>query len=162
MKRNNTRVPRDVDLYNVVAVLPGKLNPEHQFLISAHYDSIVMPKRKEGDAANDEPAKVDPALSEPAAPGVTDDGSGVAAVLELARVMSQYEFEKTIVFVAFAGEEEGLLGSGFYARDARREERIIEGVLNNDIIGSDVAGNGRTNNGTVWLFSEDPADSPSR
>jgi len=52
-------------------------------------------------------------------PGVTDDGSGTAAVMELARVMSQFEFEKTIVFIAFAGEEEGLIGSSLYARKAR-------------------------------------------
>jgi hypothetical protein len=96
------------------------------------------------------------------APGVSDDGSGVAAVLELARVMSQYEFEKTVVFVAFAGEEEGLVGSTLYAAKARRENQIIDGVLNNDIIGTEISGNGRIDNGSVWVFSEEPADSPSR
>ena len=76
----------------------------------------------------------------PVEPGVTDDGSGTAAVMELARIMSQYEFEKTIVFVAFAGEEMGLVGSSLYARKARKENQIIDGVLNNDIIGSEVFG----------------------
>jgi hypothetical protein len=95
-------------------------------------------------------------------PGVTDDGSGTAAVMELARIMSQYEFEKTIVFVAFAGEEMGLIGSSLYARKARKENTIIDGVLNNDIIGSEVSGNGRIDNSTISVYSEDPDDSTSR
>jgi hypothetical protein len=66
------------------------------------------------------------------------------------------------VFVAFAGEEEGLVGSSLYARKARSENRIIDGVLNNDIIGSDVSGNGRFDNSTISVYSEDPADSTSR
>jgi hypothetical protein len=128
------RIARDVEVHNVVAVLPGKLNPERQFIISGHYDSLA----------------------------VSDDASGTAAVMELARIMSRYEFEKTIVFVAFTGEEEGLIGSSLYARKARRENQIIDGVLNNDIIGTEVSGNGRIDNGTLWVFSEDPNDSPSR
>jgi hypothetical protein len=82
--------------------------------------------------------------------------------MELARIMSQYEFEKTIVFVAFAGEEEGLVGSALYARKAHKQNQIIDGVLNNDIIGSEVSGNGRIDNGTISVYSEDPADSSSR
>jgi hypothetical protein len=96
------------------------------------------------------------------APGVTDDASGKAAVLELARILSQYEFEKTIVFVAFAEEEEGLIGSTLFAAKARRENRIIDAVLNNDIIGSDLAGNGLPENRRIRVFSEHPDDSPSR
>jgi hypothetical protein len=82
--------------------------------------------------------------------------------MELARVMSQYQFEKTLVFIAFAGEEEGLLGSTLYAEKARSLNQKIEAVLNNDIIGSDVGGDGRTENRRVNIFSEDPIDSPSR
>jgi len=82
--------------------------------------------------------------------------------MELARILSQYEFEKTIVFVAFAGEEMGLVGSSLYARKARKENQIIDGVLNNDIIGSDVSGNGRIDNSTISVYSEDPDDSTSR
>src|SRR5277367_2225405 len=104
-----SRVPRDVDLYNVVAVLPGTTNKEQRIIISGHYDTIVM-GRPTGTAAPADGAA--PAMRDPnlAAPGVTDDGSGTACVMELARVLSHYEFEKTLVFVAFAGEEEGLLG----------------------------------------------------
>jgi hypothetical protein len=82
--------------------------------------------------------------------------------MELARVLSKYEFEKTLVFIAFSGEEYGLLGSTLYAEKAHRENHVIEAVLNNDIIGSDTAGNGRIENWRVNVFSEDPSDSPSR
>jgi len=174
------RIVRDVEIHNVVAVLQGKLNPERQFIISGHYDSLALLRRNNaaGATPTDGAGTANPDAAGPAPegapnnfnlsmlaktePGVTDDGSGTAAVMELARVMSQFEFEKTIVFIAFAGEEEGLIGSTLYARKARQENNLIDGVLNNDIIGSDVSGNGRTGNGTLWIFSEEPADSPSR
>ncbi len=96
------------------------------------------------------------------APGVTDDGSGIAAVMELARVMSQYEWDNTLVFIAFTAEEEGLIGSALYARKAHKENEIIDAVINNDIIGSEIAGDGRINNSSMLIFSDDPSDSPSR
>ncbi|HVP00188.1 MAG TPA: M28 family peptidase [Bryobacteraceae bacterium] len=166
-----SRVPRDVDLYNVVAVLPGTTNKEQRIIISGHYDTIVMSRPTGGPPAGPgeggapaggagaAPPMRDPDLD---APGVTDDGSGTACVMELARVLSQYEFEKTLVFIAFAGEEEGLLGSSLYAEKAHAANQKIEAVLNNDIIGSDVSGSGRTENRRVSVFSEDPDDSPSR
>ena len=89
----------------------------------------------------------------PIAPGVSDDGSGVAAVLELARIMSQYEFDETVVFIAFAGEEQGLIGATLYAEKARKDGVKIDGVLNNDIVGTDVAGDGRRNNRAVNVYS---------
>jgi len=165
-----SRVPRDVDLYNVVAVLPGTTNKEERIIISGHYDTIVM-GRPTGAPATGAPAAAagpgeggavpmrDPDLD---APGVTDDASGTACVMELARILSQYEFEKTLVFIAFAGEEEGLLGSSLYAEKAHAAGQKIEAVLNNDIIGSDVSGSGRAENRRVSIFSEDPDDSPSR
>lgn len=174
------RIARDVEIHNVVAVLPGKLNPERQFIISGHYDSLALLPRRNPPAQPTDGAPADrvnassdgsPSPAPPrfdlsrlakTEPGVTDDGSGTAAVLELARILSQYEFEKTIVFIAFAGEEEGLIGSSLYARKAHAENQIIDGVLNNDIIGSEVSGNGRIDNGTVWVFSEGPVDSSSR
>jgi hypothetical protein len=96
------------------------------------------------------------------APGANDDASGTAAVMELARVMSQYEFDKTLVFVAFAGEEQGLVGSTLEATKAKKENLIIEAVLNNDIIGTDTAGNGRTGNTAVNVYSDETMDSPSQ
>jgi hypothetical protein len=93
---------------------------------------------------------------------VTDDASGVAAVMELARVMSTRQYEKSILFVAFAGEEQGLLGSRYMADQARQHGARIEAVLNNDIIGSDAAGNGRKENSSVRVYSDGPEDSGPR
>jgi hypothetical protein len=168
-----SRVQSDVDLYNVVAVLPGTTNKEQRIIISGHYDSLNQ-QRPPGAAAGPDSAPAaggagggngqpqpprDPNVD---APGVTDDGSGTACVMELARVLSQYTFEKTLVFVAFAGEEQGLLGSTLFAKKAKDTGMKIEAVLNNDIIGSDIAGDGRTDNHRLNVFSEDPQDSPSR
>ena len=164
--KKQKRVFRDVEIVNVVAVLPGTLNKERQIVVAGHYDSLHLvrkPRPADPAAAADTP-EIDEEKSAAMllAPGVTDDASGTAAVMELARVMSQYEFEKTIVFVAFAGEEEGLLGSTLFAAKARGENRIIDAVLNNDIIGSELAGNGLLENRRIRVFSESPSDSLSR
>jgi hypothetical protein len=82
--------------------------------------------------------------------------------MELARVMSQYQFDKTLVFVAFAGEEQGLLGSSLLAVKSHKENVVIEAVLNNDIIGTDTAGNGRMGNTSVNVYSDESLDSPSQ
>ncbi len=153
------RAFRDVEIWNVIAILPGTGEPERQVLATGHYDTInmVFKPGPEGRPVLDPEATV----AAPA-PGVTDDGSGTAAVMELARVMSQYQFRKTLVFVAFAAEEYGLFGSGLYAENAAATHQTIEGVFNNDVIGSDVTGNGETSNRYVNVYSEDPNDSPSR
>ena len=156
----NSRVPKDVDLYNIIAVLRGKGNGEQRILLTSHYDTIVL-AGETGASINGNETGPDPNPETPS-PGVTDDASGVACVLELARILSNYEFEKTLVFVAFAGEEEGLLGSTLYAAKAKNEHQKIEAVINNDIIGSEVAGNGSVQNRAVRIFSDDPIDSPSR
>jgi hypothetical protein len=96
------------------------------------------------------------------APGACDDGSGIAAVMELARVMSRYEFAKTLVFIAFAGEEQGLVGGTLEAARAKAEATLIEAVLNNDIIGTDVTGDGRTGNSVVNVYSDDQLDSQAQ
>jgi Zn-dependent M28 family amino/carboxypeptidase len=93
---------------------------------------------------------------------VSDDASGTACAMECARVMSQYEFGATLVFVAFAGEEQGLYGSHALARRLQRQGQGIEAVLNNDIIGNEVSGNGASDKNRVLVFSEDPNDSASR
>ena len=157
-----SRIQSDVDLYNVVAVLPGSVNKEQRIIVSGHYDSVASARAP--GAPPPAPGDPPPPPRDPNAdaPGVTDDGSGTACVMELARVLSQYQFEKTLVFVAFAGEEMGLLGSTLYAEKARKLEQKIEAVLNNDIIGSDSTGSGRMENRRVSVFSEDPQDSSSR
>ncbi|MFQ5708064.1 MAG: M20/M25/M40 family metallo-hydrolase [bacterium] len=131
---------------NVVAELPGTVTPEKKYLVSGHLDSR---NRDLDDAVN-------------FAPGANDDGSGVAAVLELARIFSQFEFESTVIFVAFTGEEEGLFGSRALARALRQENVDIAGMVTNDIIGNIVGGSGKVDSLSVRCFSDEPTDSPSR
>jgi hypothetical protein len=169
VKKQGTRIQRDVEVVNVVAVLPGTTQPEKRLIVSGHYDSVNMVRRAGAPEAtgngNDPPlddvTDFEKSIEAPA-PGATDDATGTALVLELARVMSQYKFEKTIVFVTFAAEELGLVGSTLYADKAKAQNQQIEAVFNNDIVGNDVAGNGHAENGLVHVYSEDPDDSPSR
>jgi hypothetical protein len=165
--KHEGRIFRDVELVNVVAVLPGTTQPERCLIVSGHYDSLdIVAKAGAGDFRSNGDGAADSMDNEKSAdapaPGVGDDGSGTAVVLELARVMSQYKFEKTIVFVAFAGEEIGLVGSSLYADKAKARNDRIEAVFNNDIVGYDVTGDGRTTNGYVHVFSDEPVDSLSR
>ncbi len=132
------RVPKPTKMANVIATLPGKIYKDKVYIVSAHYDS------RAGDALD----------STGFAPGANDDGSGAAAVLELARVLSKYEFDFTIMFVLFAGEEQGLLGSRYLAKKLKDSGIVVLGVLNNDIIGNTEGGNGIVDNTRVRVFSE--------
>jgi hypothetical protein len=134
----NTRVTRDVELVNVVAVQRGKRYPDRYVLITGHYDSRASDPN---DAVTD-------------APGAADDASGTAAVIEAARVLSQYQFDKSIVYGALAGEEQGLLGGQQLAGGAKSRGWIIEGVLNNDIVGNTEGIGGQKDNATFRIFSE--------
>jgi Zn-dependent M28 family amino/carboxypeptidase len=118
---------KSTDIINIVAVLPGVTQPEKRILVVAHYDSINL--GASGSKAAEAPA-----------PGADDNASGIAVILELARVMSSYRFRKTIVFVAFAGEEIGLVGSTRYAAAAKANNEQIEAVFNNDVVGANVLG----------------------
>lgn len=134
------RVPSPTTLVNVVATLPGGSSESkgRWLVVSGHYDSIPRPLSD---------TKAD-------APGANDDASGTAAVLELARVMAKHEFKATLVFLAVAGEEQGLLGSTHWAERARAENRTIEVMITNDIIGNTLGGNGVRENRRVRVFSE--------
>src|SRR4030095_5417122 len=151
------RVWKEVELRNVVAVLPGKMQQAENrwIMITGPYDSLNL---KVPPELRRDPAKA----VEIVAPGVTDDGSGTACVMACARVMSQFEFDATLVFVAFAGEEQGLIGARAMAKRLKEKSQTIQAVLNNDIIGSEVSGNGVIDNRRVLVMSEDPNDSPSR
>ncbi len=110
---------------NVLAVLPGSDTADHQLvLVEAHLDS-----RCAGDCDVDCPA-----------PGVEDNGSGSALVLELARVMSRYTFRHTLVFMLTTGEEQGLVGAEAMARWCSEQGIGIKAVLNNDIVGGVLCG----------------------
>jgi hypothetical protein len=134
------RIPQPVTIVNVVATLPGS-RPDSAgriYVMSGHYDSII----------NDVLDSTSPA------PGADDDASGVAAVLETARVMSRREFGATIVFMAVAGEEQSLNGSSHWAARAREKGLNISGMFNDDIIGNARAADGRTDRHTVRLFAQ--------
>ena len=162
-EKKKGRVIKDTQLCNVVAELKGTVFPDRYLVVSGHYDSVVM-IYKPNSKTEAAPAGVLDAEATAAAmaPGVTDDASGVATVMELARLMSAHEYEKSILFVAFAGEEQGLLGSTWMAENAKKNNVQIEALLNNDIIGSDTAGNGRKDDSTVRIFSDGPEDSGPR
>src|SRR5580765_7820604 len=114
------RVPEPTTLTNVIAVLKGTTDPDRVYVVSGHYDSMCNQDAR--DATCD-------------APGANDDGSGTAASIELARVMSKHKFDATIIFVTVPGEEQGLLGSGYLAKDAAAKKMNIEAMFDNDIIG---------------------------
>lgn len=121
IKADGKRVDVPTLLGNAVAVLKGTdANDKRVFVVSGHLDSRVT------DVMN--------RTSD--APGANDDGSGVAGVIEAARIMSKYKFAATVIFVAVSGEEQSLLGSGFMANKAKKEGWNIEAMLNNDMIGS--------------------------
>lgn len=147
------RITREVELRNVMAVLPGR--SERRLYVSGHYDTVA--RDATGSFAWGEN------FDRPA-PGANDDGSGTALTMELARVIAQsgLEFEPTLVFIALAGEEEGLIGARLHAQKARAAGVRIDAVLNNDIVGNIQGGNGVVDGSSVRVFSEDPADSPSR
>jgi hypothetical protein len=134
------RIPHPVTIVNVVATLPGS-RPESAgriYVMSGHYDSII---NNVLDATSP-------------APGADDDASGVAAVLEAARVMSSHEFGSTIVFMAVAGEEQGLNGSAHWAAQARAKGLNIAGMLDDDIVGNTRGADGRVDNRTLRLFAQ--------
>ena len=134
------RVPVPTRITNVVATLHGTdpTSADRVYIVGAHYDSRVT------DVLN--------ATSD--APGANDDASGTSAVLELARVFAAHPAEATIVFVAFAGEEQGLLGSEHLAQVAKAGGWNIQGVLNMDIIGSPIGGNGFREPRAIRLLNE--------
>lgn len=134
------RVDTPINLGNVVATLKGTDAADNRiFIISGHLDNMrtsVMDRT--GDA-----------------PGANDDGSGSAAVLECARIMSNRSFPATVIFVTVSGEEQGLLGATYMASKAKKENWNIEAMLNNDIMGSN--NTSETNiieNTKVRVFSE--------
>jgi len=124
IKADGKRVDQQIVLGNAVAILKGTNSEDKRvFVVSGHLDSRVT------DVMN--------RTSD--APGANDDGSGVAGVIEAARIMSQHKFGATIIFVAVSGEEQSLLGSGFMAAKAKKEGWNIQAMLNNDMIGSNNA-----------------------
>ncbi len=146
------RIVRPVELCNVMAVLPGR--SARRIYVSGHYDSVARVAGQPFDWGR----------TDVFAPGGDDDGSGTALTMELARVLSQggMDFDATLVFIAFAGEEEGLFGARLHAEKVHADSVRIDAVINNDIVGNSLGGTGVVDSRTVRIFSEAPMDSPSR
>ncbi|MGD0890552.1 MAG: M20/M25/M40 family metallo-hydrolase [Terracidiphilus sp.] len=115
------RIPKPTTITNIYAILRGSdpVQAKRMYLVTGHYDSRATNVQ-------------DPRI---AAPGANDDASGVAVSLECARTLSKLNLPATVVFVAVAGEEQGLDGSTHLAKLAHSEGWQLEGVLNNDIVG---------------------------
>jgi acetylornithine deacetylase/succinyl-diaminopimelate desuccinylase-like protein len=141
--RSRVAVPTEV--VNVVATIKGR-RPDRYLVVGGHYDSMRSDVNDpEGDA-----------------PGANDDASGTAVVLELAEAMASHDFDANVVLVAFAGEEQGLLGSTHLAGAYADAGRNVEAMLTNDIVGNTEGSGGARDNRTLRVFSEGlPAlDSP--
>lgn len=132
------RIPDPVEVVNVVAILRGTEDPNRLTIMSGDIDTRVS----------------DPMNSESDSPGANDNGSGMAGVIEAARVLSQYRFSGSIGFVGLSGEEQGLNGGAILAQHAIEEGWNIDAVINNDMIGNITGVNGVTNNTTARVFSE--------
>ncbi len=133
-----SRIKQDVEIVNVVAVLKGTQYPNRYIMMSGDIDSRVSDVM---DSKSD-------------SPGANDNASGMAGVLEAARVLSKYSFPSSIVFVGLSGEEQGLFGGKFLAEKARNENWDLLGVLNNDMIGNIEGVDGIIDNSTFRVFSE--------
>lgn len=132
------RIPDPVEVVNVVAILRGNEDPNRFTMMSGDIDSRVS----------------DPMNFESDSPGANDNASGMAGVIEAARVLSQYRFAGSIAFVGLSGEEQGLNGGAILAAHIMEEGWNLDAVINNDMIGNITGVNGVTNNTTARVFSE--------
>ena len=132
------RIPAPTDVVSVLAIQRGALDPERMVMMSGDIDSRVSDPL---DATSD-------------SPGANDNASGMAGVLEAARVLSKHRFAGTIVYAGLSGEEQGLYGGRIVAEHALNQGWRIKAVLNNDMIGNISGVDGVTDNTTARVFSE--------
>jgi len=133
------RIPVPTTITNVIATLQGTASPERFYVVTGHLDSRVTDVL---DFTSD-------------APGADDDGSGVAVVLELARLFATQQFPGTLVFATVAGEEEGLYGSAFMAKAMKAASADVQGMFSNDIVGASQGWDGtKPDPHTLRLFVE--------
>ncbi len=143
------RIPQPTRVTNIVATLRGSASPDRVYVVTGHYDSRVTDVM---DATSD-------------APGADDDASGVAAVMEMARVFATRSPEATIVFAAVAAEEQGLYGSDHMAQVFKDAGADVQAMFSNDIVGTGDAHDGtQPDNRTVRLFVEGvpPPETPAQ
>ena len=134
----NARIPTPTEVVNVVAIQRGTGDPNRVIIISGHLDSRVTDVMNFTDDA----------------PGANDDASGVAAVLEAARVLSKHRFDATLVYAVLSGEEQGLVGGRIVADYATAQGWRVEANLNNDIVGNSQGQSGVRDTTRVRVFSE--------
>ncbi|HAQ34747.1 MAG: peptidase M28 [Maricaulis sp.] len=133
-----TRIPEPTEVVSVVAIQRGTTDPDRYVAMSGDIDSRVT----------------DPLDGVSDSPGANDNASGMAGVLEAARVLSQHEFEGSILYMGLSGEEQGLFGGRIVAAHALANDWRIKAVLNNDMIGNIAGIDGVVDNGTARVFSE--------
>ncbi|MDH3493023.1 MAG: M20/M25/M40 family metallo-hydrolase [Acidobacteriota bacterium] len=138
IQEKGRRIPEPIKITNLVATLRGTTDPDRIYVVSGHYDSMCS-SSTDGDCD---------------APGANDDGSGTAAVIEMARVMSKKKFEATIVFMTVAGEEQGLLGARHFAAEAVKNKLNIDAMFTNDIIGGVKTMKDMPDRNSVRVFAE--------
>ncbi|GLB42591.1 putative peptidase M28 family protein [Lyophyllum shimeji] len=132
------RIPNATVISNVVATLRGTTEPNRAYVVSGHYDSRVSDVQNAVDDA----------------PGADDDASGVAVAMELARIFATHKPAATIMFVAVAGEEQGLYGSDFMAKSLKAAGVDVQGMLNNDIVGSPTGDDGSHSPLDIRMFAQ--------
>ncbi|WP_405607180.1 M28 family peptidase [Polaribacter sp. Asnod1-A03] len=146
-KKGNRRVPHDAYVVNVVAVQKGTKYPNKYIIMSGDIDSRASDTM---DFTTD-------------APGANDNASGMAGTIEAARVLSNYKFESSIIYVGLSGEEQGLFGGAGLAKYAKEKGWDIIGILNNDMIGNITGVDGVIDNRSFRIFSEPvPANETER
>ncbi len=133
------RVAQPTTLTNIVATLKGTTDPDRVYVVSGHYDSMC---------------NLDATDTKCDAPGANDDASGTATSLELARVMSKQKFDATIIFMTVAGEEQGLYGATYFAKQAVETKINIEAMFTNDIIGGVTSYKNAPDRQTIRVFAE--------
>ena len=132
------RIPEPTEVVSVIAIQRGQIDPGRYVVMSGDIDSRVTDAL---DGSSD-------------SPGANDNASGMAGVIEAARVLSQHEFDGSIIYAGLSGEEQGLFGGQIVAAHAIENGWRIKGVLNNDMIGNIAGINGVINNTTARVFSE--------
>ncbi len=140
------RIPEPVEVVNVLAIQRGTLDPNRYVVMSGDIDSRVT----------------DPLNGTSDSPGANDNASGMAGVIEAARVLSKQKYAGSIIYAGLSGEEQGLFGGEIVAAHALKQGWQIKGVLNNDMI-SNISGiDGVTDNSTVRVFSEGTRDNETK
>ena len=146
-KETASRIVKDVDVVNVVAIQRGTKFPNRFIIMSGDIDSRVS----------------DPTDYTSDSPGANDNASGMAGTIEAARVLSKYSFENSVIYVGLAGEEQGLFGGKGLAEYAKEKNWEIIGILNNDMIGNIKGVDGVISNRDFRIFSEPvPANETER